>query len=100
MKADVSAQSNWTEVRLEGRFDHAVAREFRQAIVDALRQDAAEVRIGFAQVDYIDSSALGMLLMAKEMAGKVGKTIVLSNAKGSVAKVLDFAKFKSVFKII
>jgi len=100
MKAEVSSQSNHTGINLDGKFDRAATREFREALIEALRLERTELRIDLGGVDYIDSAALGMLLMAKEMAEAAGKTVTLANAKGMVAKVLDFAKFKSIFKIV
>ena len=100
MKTEISERSDYTEIRLEGRFDHTVTREFRVAVTDALQHAPAELRVDLGAVDYLDSAALGMLLMAKEMAETASKTVSLANARGNVGKVLDFAKFKVIFKIV
>ena len=100
MKTEISSQSSYTEIRLEGRFDHSSTREFRGAVMEAMRHGPAELRVDLAAVDYIDSAALGMLLMAKEMAETASKTVTLANAKDMVGKVLEFAKFKVIFKIV
>jgi HptB-dependent secretion and biofilm anti anti-sigma factor len=61
--------------------------------------DVREVEIDFAQVDYVDSSALGMLLMLKEKAQASSKKVTLANCRGTVKQVLDIANFGKLFAI-
>jgi len=100
MKTEITSQENFTNISLDGRFDRTCSRDFREAILAAIQRNPTEIRIDLDIIEYMDSSALGMLLMAKEMAESVGKTVSLANAKGTVRKVLDFAKFKSFFEIV
>ena len=50
-------------------------------------------------VAYLDSSALGMLLMLRDKAKSSGKTVCLANARG-VRQVLDIANFGKLFPIV
>ena len=59
----------------------------------------SELEIDLGEVDYLDSSALGMLLMLREKAQAANKKIVLSNCKGSVRQVLEIANFGKLFTI-
>jgi anti-anti-sigma factor len=58
-----------------------------------------EIEIDFQGVDYLDSSALGMLLMLRDKASGSGKDISLVGVKGSVRQVLEIANFSKLFKI-
>jgi anti-anti-sigma factor len=50
-------------------------------------------------VAYLDSSALGMLLMVRERAQAANKEISLSQANPTVMKILDIANFSKLFTI-
>jgi anti-anti-sigma factor len=87
-------------VTLRGRFDFDAHREFRDCCNSCL--DAAQVRVielHLGDVDYLDSSALGMLLMLKERADAAAKRVVLCGCRGVVKQVLDIANFGRIFSI-
>lgn len=83
---------------LEGRFDFNSHRDFRGAY-DGLLGDPAmrEIVIDFARVDYLDSSALGMLLLLREKAESSGKSVALAGLQGTVKQVLEIANFQRLF---
>ncbi|WP_148714355.1 STAS domain-containing protein [Chitinolyticbacter meiyuanensis] len=85
-------------VRLDGQFTYEAHRAFKEATTPAL-EDAAisQIEIDFALVSYLDSAALGMLLLLNERAGS--KTVRLVNAKGTVRSVLEIANFGKIFEI-
>lgn len=100
MQAVVNKDGAKAVVQLSGRFDFNTHRDFRNAC-DPLVADAAirEIQIDFFGVDYLDSSALGMLLMLRDKASGGGKDVVLTRVKGNVKQVLDIANFSKLFKI-
>lgn len=96
----VSANGN-TVLQLRGRFDFNAHREFRQAIDAAVAVPTVkEVRVDLAGVEYLDSSALGMLLMLRDRCKGADKTVSLSNCRGAVKQVLDIANFSKLFQIV
>lgn len=85
---------------LAGRFDFNAHRDFRLASESVLQDPAMrELDIDFSRVDYLDSSALGMLLLLREKAEAVGKHIVLSGVQGTVKQVLAIANFGKLFTL-
>lgn len=100
MQATVSKDGKKAVIKLNGRFDFNAHREFRTAY-DPLIADPAVgvVSVDFSSVDYLDSSALGMLLMLRDKLGGAGKEVTLVNVKGSVKQVLDIANFGKLFQI-
>lgn len=97
MKTDVVVTNERTTLRLTGRFDFQSHKDFRAAIDKALTDQARELQVDLGAVDYLDSSALGMLLMAQDKAKKAGKTVSLCNCRGSVKQVLEIANFNKLF---
>jgi anti-anti-sigma factor len=101
MQANVISAGERSTVKLQGRFDFNAHRDFREAIDQALADAGSkEVVIELAEVDYLDSSALGMLLMLRDKAKSAGKAVSLANARGAVKQVLDIANFGKLFTIV
>jgi anti-anti-sigma factor len=98
MQANLETNDGKARIRLNGRFDFSAHRTFRESYSPALdARDVREVEIDLAQVDYMDSSALGMLLMLREKAQAANKSVCLANCRGSVRQVLDIANFGKLF---
>lgn len=87
-------------LKLNGRFDFHSHRDFRTAYESALEQAGVkEIVINFQEVDYLDSSALGMLLLLREKAEAAGKSVSLVNLQGMVKQVLEIANFGKLFSV-
>lgn len=99
MQTNVSSREGKTTIALQGRFDFNSHREFRDAVDRAIKEAVAQIQVDLAGVDYLDSSALGMLLVLRDKAKGVGKTVALANARGAVRQVIDIANFGKLFTL-
>ena len=100
MQTNVTTTDGRAVVKLQGRFDFNSHREFRECVDGVLQQaDVREVVVDLGGVEYLDSSALGMLLMLRDKARGTSKEVVLANCKGAVKQVLDIANFGKLFAI-
>lgn len=98
----ITVEKNGTTARLaiSGRFDFSSHREFRNACDEVLQiPEIKEIEADFKHVDYLDSSALGMLLLLREKAQSANLTVSLSNCTGIVQQVLEVANFQRLFSI-
>ncbi len=100
MQVSITNEAGKATISLVGRFDFNTHREFRGAY-EPLITDASvrAVFVDFSGVDYLDSSALGMLLMLRDKLGGVNKEVALSGVRGNVKQVLDIANFAKLFQI-
>lgn len=100
MQVNTVNNSGVVDLKLTGRFDFNSHRDFRGAY-EPLIADAQvrAINVDMAAVEYLDSSALGMLLMLRDKTSAAGKGLVLVNARGAVRQVLDIANFGKLFKI-
>ena len=100
MQVSILNEAGKAVILLTGRFDFNAHREFRAAY-EPLIADAAVlgVTVDFSGVDYLDSSALGMLLMLRDKLGGANKEIILTGVRGNVKQVLDIANFGKLFQI-
>ena len=86
------------ELYLDESFDFESHKDFRQCIKDAMKDDPKMLAIDFSRVEYIDSSALGMLMLAKHEAEEHNCKIELANVQeGHAMNVLNLVKFDKMF---
>jgi len=74
----------------------------RADFLDSFQSHGDAVRkwiVDFTRVEFIDSSALGLLLILKEHEKKSGQSIVLMALQEKVLDALRMANFQSIFKI-
>lgn len=91
---------NTSVLRPPSRFDFNSFRDFRTAYEQAL--DSPEVRrliVDMDGVHYIDSAALGILLLLRDRASSLNKQVELHNLQGTAKDVLEIANFQRIFTI-
>src|SRR3954463_16219346 len=80
MRTTVERSNGKFKIVLQGRFDVSSHRMFRDSYSSGLgANDVKEFEIDLNDVEYLDSSALGMLLMLREKAQAVNQSVVLAN---------------------
>jgi len=100
MTINVQIRDHSACIDMTGRFDFQVHRDFKDAYAPLLDNAAVrEIEIEMSEVNYMDSAALGMLLLLSERANAANKLVVLANASGTVSRVLEVANFSNIFNI-
>lgn len=77
---------------IDGRFTFQRHKEF----TSSLEQAISPLIIDLSQTEYVDSAALGMMLIARERKGPV----TLRGATGTVKDTLQIASFNKIFTIV
>jgi anti-anti-sigma factor len=95
--ASTSANGDTLTIRITGTLDFKSHAEFRRAYEGAPARPRSVV-IDLAEADYIDSAALGMLLLMRQHFGE-GASFAVTNAKPAVMKILQVANFQKLFKV-
>lgn len=81
-------------IKVDGRFDFSVHKDFRNAYKD--HEGKMHFRVSLDATEYLDSSALGMLLLLKKHSDN---QVVLEKPSDEVKRVLTIANFDKVFSI-
>lgn len=84
---------------LKGAFTFADNNTFRHVLSSIPNPDVRQVIFDLKQVEFIDSAALGMLLLAHDESIKHQKPVILRGAEGQVGKMLQMACFDQYFVI-
>ena len=92
-----SAKGDEVTVAVSGRFDYRIYDSFK-ASFQGIDENRKTVNVDLSETDYMDSTALGMLLMMREHVGRAVK-ICLVNPPPDVMRVLTIANFDKLFSI-
>ncbi len=83
-----------------GRLDHSAAAAFEQALLPLLDdQNAAGLIVDFADVEYISSVGLRVLMIAaKQMRGRKARVAAVA-LQPIVAEIFAISRFDAVFEV-
>jgi anti-anti-sigma factor len=88
---------NKVNITVKGRFDFNDHTEFRESYQKY--QSNASYTLDMNDAEYMDSSALGMLLLLREHAGGDDSKIEVIGCKPEIKKILAIANFQKLFDI-
>ncbi len=98
LSTSTSADGQIFTIEIKGKFDFNFVQDFRNAYSN-IEGNLEAVIVDLRETDYMDSSALGMLLnMQKSLSGKVNK-IKISNCRPQIKKILQISRFDKKFDI-
>ena len=92
-----SAGTNEVVIRVAGRFDFSCHQDFIRGYKTFPKGSKSYV-VDLSQTEYMDSSAMGMLLQLREHSNK-DRNVTLVNGSESVKDILRIANFDKLFKI-
>ena len=93
-------EGNCFKVWLGEKFLFSDHEQFR-AVIDAVKSkdEIQIVHIYLNALEFLDSSALGMLLLMRDVTDNIDKKIVLYNPQGQVKKLFEISCFYDLFQI-
>jgi HptB-dependent secretion and biofilm anti anti-sigma factor len=91
--------SNDGAVALTGELTFKDHPAFRTMITQLLKVTAPSAAIDVSRLEFIDSSGLGMLLVARDEAKKTNHTLVLRHPTGQVKRMFGISKFETLFSV-
>lgn len=97
VSAKVSEAGRVVEIDISGRFDFSLQKAFRAAYRDC--PPDMRYQVNLARVEYLDSAALGMLLLLRQHAGDTRDSVTLCQPGEAVEKILKVANFDRIFEI-
>ena len=93
-----SLADNVLKILIGERFDFSAYQEFRDCY-ENLTEKPAKYIVDFLDTTYLDSSALGMLLLLRDFGGGDDAPIELVNCNPDVRKILTISNFGQLFEI-
>lgn len=99
MEFSIAAQGDTRTVQIKGRLTFQEQRLFRALLDELFADQVAAYVIDLRQVDYVDSSGLGLLLIARKRAQQAKAKAILSNVPSSAQETFATARFEDLFEI-
>lgn len=85
-------------IKIDGRFDFSSLQLFRNAYENVKEKPDLYI-IDLEGSDYLDSSALGMLLALRDHAGGDNANVTITGANPDVRKILVITKLDELFTV-
>jgi len=85
-------------IDIKGRFDFSAHQDFR-GTYEKLSKKPSRFVIDLKDTAYLDSSALGMLLLLRDFAGGDSARIEILNPSTDVRRILTISNFEQLFAI-
>ncbi|REL29768.1 STAS domain-containing protein [Thalassotalea euphylliae] len=98
VKKHVSSNLKEITIGIDDRFDFSLHQLFRDSYIGEVAQGAV-FTLDLSRTSYMDSSALGMILLLKDHAEKLSGSVIIKQPNESVAKILEIAQFHRLLKI-
>ena len=95
--SEVSDDSKRLTISITGRFDFSAHKAFRDSYEAC--KDAEGYTVDLREANYLDSSALGMLLLLRDHAGGDNGSVEIVNCSADVRKILTISNFDQLFTI-
>jgi HptB-dependent secretion and biofilm anti anti-sigma factor len=93
--ADVEA------IILPDRFDYSFHRKFDEQYTPLLQdRQCKEIILDFSKVEYLDSAAIGMIVLLQKKCANLKKVAKIKGAYGMTADILDMAHMQKLFEFI
>lgn len=100
MTITTQINGNCGRITLDQRFDSAQYQDFKKAYLPLIESASVQtIEIDLSKVGYLDSGALGMLVLLNESAKNSRKSVTLVSIPGRVSEVLRLANADKLFSI-
>ena len=86
-------------IYIEEKFDFGKVQDFRLAYSEG-NDEVNSIVINLQKTEYMDSSALGMLLNMQKSLGDSVKSFKITHCRPQVLKILQIARFGKKFDIV
>ena len=99
IQVNVNDGNDDIKIKILGRFDFSEHKAFRDAY-SKIDPTQASITIDLSKTIYMDSAALGMLLVLRERAGGNHSDITIVGFNESVGQILQISRFENLFKVL
>lgn len=88
-------------LRLPSRFDYGHHRQFTDLYLASLENaNVKSVVLDFSNVEYLDSAALGMMVLMQKRFKEKNKMTKITGATGATEEILKMANMNKIFEFV
>jgi len=98
IKQQILADKNQVVIAIDNNFDFSLHQLFRESYTNCDTPKTNFI-LDLSRTQYMDSSALGMILLLKDHAEQLGGSVTVSKPSDTVYKILEIAQFHRLVTI-
>ncbi|MFW5770586.1 MAG: STAS domain-containing protein [Spirochaetota bacterium] len=99
MDIDIRDKDTTVEIIIDGDIEMMSIKNFKQKLMDVGQNRDVDIDLDLSNVDYIDSSGVGVLISLLKLQKKKGKLLNISKVSPKVLNVLKLSSLSEVFKL-
>ena len=99
VRQDISDDGQVVEINISGKFNYQLSDDFTNAYRLLPEIKGVTYHVNLSDASYMDSSALGMLLLLREHAKCRNGVVIIDKPSVQINKILKVANFEQLFTI-
>ena len=99
-KANIEKKDDYLILNLAGDLDVYSEEEFRDFIEDELKDKNLDLVIDIKDLDYLDSTGLGMFMKIYKMYKEKGQKVKIINPKENILKLFKITDLTDIFEMM
>ena len=98
MEITKKVKDNTAELAVSGRLDTTTSPELEEALKELFEQGVNELVLDFAELEYVSSAGLRVLLFAQKSLNDGGK-MTIRNVREEIMEVFDMTGFLDILTV-
>lgn len=99
MEINLNNKGNLVEIKVKGDIEMMSIKEFKEKLLAVGEDNDVDIALDLSEVDYIDSSGVGVLISLNKLQKKKGKKLELVKVSPKVLNVLKLSSLAEVFNL-
>lgn len=99
INSSLDNQNSFWDVALEGELDVSTADKLKEYLHKLADEKVIDMRIDLTNLDYIDSTGLGVMIGVLKKLKTNEKEIYIMNPKSNVKKIFTITGLDKIFKV-
>ncbi len=99
MEIDVQERDNSVFLKVHGDIEMMSIKIFKQKLFEIGQNTDKDIEIDLSEVDYIDSSGVGVLISLLKLQKKKEKELIIEKVSSKVLNVLKLSSLSDVFNL-
>lgn len=96
---EFDVDNNQWVVQPKGEIDIYTSANFKDTLLELIGEKNTDIKIAGTSLDYIDSTGLGVLISVLKQMKEHDTTIIITDIKPSIKKLLELTSLDKVFTI-
>jgi len=97
--SNLNNENNFWEIHLEGELDVSSADKLKEYLHNLADEKILDMKINLENLDYIDSTGLGVMIGVLKKLKTDNKEICILNPKNNVKKIFTITGLDKIFKM-